>query len=640
MNSPAASLNDERGTMNAEVKDNCFLVHHSSFIVHRFLPFICLLIFAAIAARAQQPSETVKASDGSSSTGTISGRIISDDGRPLSDAVVYVYRVYASVPGGPQSVSTDSDGKFQTVALSDGLYTASANLPGFVSAPDTGTVTGEIKYYRPGDSVTLTLIKGGVITGTVRDANSEPVVAVPIRATRVRDARGRPLTLAFSYAQPRWTDDRGVYRLYGLQPGTYIVSAGGGLSRGFSILNAYDNDAPTYFPSSTRDTALEVTVRSGDEASGTDIRYRGERGHSISGIVSGAADSNNPFGITITLAQASSGASEATTFISPNLLKLGFSFSGVSDGEYEVFAQQGSRAGESVVSTPRHITVKGTDVTGLELSLTPLASIAGHVYLEAAPKESCADKSGAKLIETLINARRDEKARSQDAKAQAQETSRLPFFSAGGSVPNDQGEFTIRNLMTGSYRMTTRLPSDAWYVRFITLPGASAAVRTSNAPSKSAETKSATMPSILTLKTGERITGVTIQIAQDAANLRGRVVAATEGASLPANLKVYLVPQERERTEDVLRYGEATINSDGTFALQNLAPGHYFIIARPVPESDLSERTPRPLLWDAEARAKLRREAEAAKTTLELQPCQRATGYSLRYAPPQVTTNP
>jgi hypothetical protein len=122
--------------------------------------------------------------------------------------------------------------------------------------------------------------------------------------------------------------------------------------------------------------------------------------------------------------------------------------------------------------------------------------------------------------------------------------------------------------------------------------------------------------------------------------LRGRIVAATEGAALPANLKVYLVPQERERAEDVLRYGEATINSDGTFTLQNLAPGHYFIIARPVPESDLSERTPRPLLWDAEARAKLRREAEAAKTTIELQPCQRATGYSLRYAPTQVTTNP
>jgi hypothetical protein len=601
---------------------------------------VCLLMCVAIAARAQEQSgANVKASDGSSSTGTITGRVVSDDGRPLPDAAVYFNRVYVSAPGGPQSVGTDSDGKFQTVALSDGLYTVSASLPGFVPVPDAMTDTGEASYYRPGDSVTLTLVKGSVITGTVRDASGEPVVAVPVRAMRVRDTMGRPLTRTLSYAQPRWTDDRGVYRLYGLQPGTYIVSAGGSLGF-FGLATAYDSDAPTYFPSSTRDTAVEIPVRGGDEATGTDIRYRGERGHAISGIVSGLIDPNTRYGVSITLAHASSGAYEATTFIQPGTAKPSFSFSGVGDGEYELLAQQSQGMGESAASTLRHVTVKGTDVTGLELSLTPLASIAGHVFLEAAPKESCADKHGAKLVETLINARRDEKARSQDAKAQAQETSRLPFFSAGGSVPNDQGEFTIRNLMTGSYRMTTRLPSDAWYVRSITLPGAPAAVRTSNAPSKSAETKSATMPSILTLKTGERITGITVQIAQDAANLRGRVIAATEGAALPANLKVYLVPQERERAEDALRYGEATINSDGTFTLQNLAPGHYFIIARPVPESDLSERTPRPLLWDADARAKLRREAEAAKTTIELQPCQRATDYSLRYAPPQVTTNP
>src|SRR5438067_8602213 len=62
---------------------------------HSAIVWVCLLMLAAIAAHAQeQPSANLKASEGSSSTGTISGRIISDDGRPLSDAVVYVYRVY------------------------------------------------------------------------------------------------------------------------------------------------------------------------------------------------------------------------------------------------------------------------------------------------------------------------------------------------------------------------------------------------------------------------------------------------------------------------------------------------------------------------------------------------------------------
>jgi hypothetical protein len=592
-----------------------------------------LLAFVAIAAHAQeQSSASVKTSD-SSSTGTITGRVVSgDDGRPLPNAAVSLFRVYATKPGPAQAAGTDSDGKFQMSDLQDGLYSVYVDLPGYIVA-ETGS--SETKYYRPGDSVTLTLIKGGVITGTVRDSSNEPVISVPVRVSRVRDMLGHTLMTGFNSVQPHWTDDRGIYRFYGLQPGTYIVAAGGGLSRGFSLVNAYETDAPTYFPSSTRDTAAEVTVRAGEEATGTDIHYRGERGHAVSGFISGAFDSNNPFGISITLALASNGASEAVTFISPNLMKATFSFSGVADGEYELYAQQGNSAGESVVSTPRRVTVKGGDVTGVELSLMPLASIAGHVFLEAAPKEGCADKSGAKLIETVVNARRDAKAQPQNEKAQ--ETLHTQIFSAGGNIPNDQGEFTIRNLMGGSYRMSVRLPSEGWYVRFITLPGAQSTTRTQSAPAKSAETKSVATAPILLLKTGEHVTGVTVQIAQDAATLRGRVVAAKEGTALPANLKVYLVPQERERADDVLRYSEATLNSDGTFTLQNLAPGHYFIIARLVPESDTQERAPRPLFWDAEGRGRLRREAEAAKTLIELQPCQRMTDYSLSYAPAQAT---
>ena len=42
-----------------------------------------------------------------------------------------------------------------------------------------------------------------------------------------------------------------------------------------------------------------------------------------------------------------------------------------------------------------------------------------------------------------------------------------------------------------------------------------------------------------------------------------------------------------------------------------------------------------PAAWDAGSRAKLRREAEAANTSVELQPCQRLSDYSLRYAPPK-----
>src|SRR2546429_4114117 len=201
LTTPAFSVNDERGTINIEP----FLLQRSAFHVHHLF-FLCLLMCVAIAARAQgQSAEAVKANTEPSNAGAITGRVVSDDGRPLPDVAIYFNRAYVSAPGGPQSVGTDSDGKFQTVALSDGLYTVSASLPSFVPVPDAMTDTGEASYYRPGDSVTLTLVKGSVITGTVRDANGEPVVAVPVRAMRVRDVMGRPLTRTLSYAQPRWT---------------------------------------------------------------------------------------------------------------------------------------------------------------------------------------------------------------------------------------------------------------------------------------------------------------------------------------------------------------------------------------------------------------------------------------------------
>src|SRR5690349_995686 len=217
-------------------------------------------------------------------------------------------------------------------------------------------------YYRIGDTVNLELIRGGAITGTVTNSLGEPVVAVRVRATLVRDMRGeisRP-----SIGNEQSTDDRGIYRIYGLRPGTYIVSAGGpGFSPSF---NPYDMDAATFAPSTTRDNAAEVVVRSGDDST-IDIRYRGEPGHVISGTVK-LSGSN---GSTINLSPAGSPALLATTYQPVD--GRGFAFTGIGDGDYDVVAAQeitSSRTSTTpilAVSEPKRITVKGADVTGIEL---------------------------------------------------------------------------------------------------------------------------------------------------------------------------------------------------------------------------------------------------------------------------------
>jgi hypothetical protein len=72
--------------------------------------------------------------------------------------------------------------------------------------------------------------------------------------------------------------------------------------------------------------------------------------------------------------------------------------------------------------------------------------------------------------------------------------------------------------------------------------------------------------------------------------------------------------------------------NDGAFIIRNLAPGNYLIVVRPAPENESPDSAaPRPLFWDADARARLRREAEAINTKIDLKPCQRISDYELRY---------
>jgi len=95
-------------------------------------------------------------------------------------------------------------------------------------------------------------------------------------------------------------------------------------------------------------------------------------------------------------------------------------------------------------------------------------------------------------------------------------------------------------------------------------------------------------------------------------------------------LRVHLVPAERERAEETAFYYEATPQPDGSFALSHLAPGRYFLFVRP---TDAAEFPPRPAAWDADSRARLRREGETTGLALDLQPCQRAADLAPRYPP-------
>jgi hypothetical protein len=533
----------------------------------------------------------------------------------MSDAVVYTTLLGASPRS--QRATVDTNGDFKIDGLQAGLYRVAASAPGYVMAQPGPTDSQS--YHHIGDSVTLRLMKGGVITGTVTGPRG-PLVAVGVNAIRVRDEAGKPLASTMGFHE-RSTDDRGIYRLYGLLPGSYLISAAKPRS-GLVAPTAYDNDTPTYFPSSTRDTASEVVVREAEEIT-ADIQYRAEPGHAISGRVVGVAESQTQFSAnaSISLNSARDRSSRASTSASSND-NFSFAIYGVADGEYELSAFQFLQSRDELRSSPQPVSVRGADVTGMVLTLAPLASIEGRLVFENDPKAGCGKRRETAAQETIVFGRRHE----PEKKAKAAPLADISLSASNHvstGVGDARGSFTLRNLLPGSYQIETRPPASGWYVRSMTV-GATQPT--------SARAASPVVPRDgINVKSGERVSGLTVAITEGAASIRGRI-SVVAGQSLPPSLRLYLVPAERDSSENLLRFFEGTVANDGTFALGNLAPGRYWLIAQPVVESD--SNSVKSIRTDAAFRSKVLRDGAALKKEVAFKPCERTTDYDLPYSPP------
>src|SRR2546425_1294932 len=174
------------------------------FYIILFLGFTVIIpLTGSVAAQSQEDDTQTD----SPRTGMISGRVINENGQPLPNASVFVR---GSIPlMQARIVTTDSEGNFQVSDLDRAMWGVSASAPAYVPAPLNPEIVPS--YYRIDESVRLTLIKGGVITGTVMSASGEALVQIEVRAILVRDANGQPPKYA-SYQQERTTDDRGIYR--------------------------------------------------------------------------------------------------------------------------------------------------------------------------------------------------------------------------------------------------------------------------------------------------------------------------------------------------------------------------------------------------------------------------------------------
>ena len=547
----------------------------------------------------------------------ITGRVITEDGQPIPHALISIFGVSGRVEQTTvrRTTVTDDDGNFVVDGLPAIPYLVSAWAPGYVPASDGAILNpfeiSEARFVRVGELVTVKLIRGGVITGRVTNEAGEPVIGVPVKATRVRDETGQAVSGDVGlWTRP--TDDRGVYRIYGLAPGSYIVSAGG---RDTSSLRStpFAGRTTTYHPSSTRDAATLVNVASGVEATDIDILYRGESGFAISGKIHGAPGATS--GITQTstnifLRSPTTGEMIETTFSQAINNQNGYAFYGLPNGEYEVVARNDGMDGDNgLASTPRRVTVRSSDVTGTDLTLVPNASVSGVVVVEKPESEvpECRNHRKSYPEEIIVRARRDD--------PEEKPGRSLPIFLGYAvGIPYDKGVFIIRNLKPGRHRIELELPDETWYLKTMAMTGSKPAIDPRAG---------------LAVKSGDKLIGLRLTIASGGAMLKGKITVA-ENTQLPTRLHVHLIPAEAEAIDDVLRFAETSAEANGVFTFTNLAPGKYFVLAQAIPDSVSGDKSLRPSAWEPAERKKLHKAAEAANHAIELKPCQPITGYALR----------
>jgi hypothetical protein len=296
-------------------------------------------------------------------------------------------------------------------------------------------------------------------------------------------------------------------------------------------------------------------------------------------------------------------------------------FEGVGDGDYEATGITALGMNEIAISEPRRITVKGADVTGIKLTTKLLGSISGHLAHENSTSPGCQGKRRPLLEETLVLLQNNSKEPARDDPRS--------FWFARQLTPDKSGDFLFSNLGTGEYRFELQFSAKYWYLKKVAQPGI--VTRTVVAKSEAASRPNAAR-NWISLKQGDRLNGLTFTLAEGAGSLRGGIKLA-EGERIPEQLYLHLVPAEKENAEDASRYFATAVNADRTFALGSLPPGRYWVLVRVMEDKDTKWTAKLRLPEETETRMKLRKEAEAARTEIELKPCQNITDYQWSFRP-------
>ncbi len=353
------------------------------------------------------------------------------------------------------------------------------------------------------------------------------------------------------------TDDRGVYRVYGLMPGRYLVSVGEG-EGGIRYGNAGATYPRTFHPGVIEEAqAQAVEVTAGGEATGVDIALAdAAKTFTASGRVVDA-DTGQPL--------ANSSVSY-NTFISGDLRGGGYGGSTDAKGEFRIkhllpgsyaasvrpdYADGGAATDDNFYSDVAPFEIVDADATGLEIKVHRGASISGVFVLDNTQARAVL----AKLPQLGLYARQ----------LKSKPDQRSMAFGSLSRV-NADGTFHLAGLRPGKVQLA--LNNSSPHPRGFTL---------TRVERNGVEVGSDGFD----LAAGEQLTGVRVHLAYGNGTLRGQVETreGAAAAALPANVRLGVrVYRAGEADSHVQPVGFAEVDARGRFVIEGLLGGNYDVV--------------------------------------------------------------
>jgi protocatechuate 3,4-dioxygenase beta subunit len=486
--------------------------------------------------------------------GSIAGRI-TVGGKPAPGVAVMLLMLDSSSSRRTPvaNVKTDEDGGYRFKGVAPGSYDVIPSAPALV-LPKQG------RYGQPGKTVMIeageategvdfALTEGGVITGRVTDADGRPVVEEAVSLNKT-DEQGRMRQFIPPNYESLITDDRGMYRVYGVPAGRYLISAGTpyGPTRG----NRREYFKETFHPGVTdRAKAVSVEVKEGAETSGVDIVLgRPQKTYAITGRVVNSENRPLPDIELGVVAHSEDGNSSTNTRGGGRSDDKGaFRIEDALPGHYLIYPRNDPSSNS--FGEPISFDVKNEDVSDLEIKMSRGASISGVVVVEGVNDPAVRDKISQLGVSAHV--------RSQDTSTILRD--RHSDDLASSQISGD-GSFRVAGLPPGKAVIQLTWNSPSAPKEFFILR---------------VERNGQDITNGVEIGQGEQMTGVRVVIGAGSGVIRGQV--KIEGGQLEdVRLALYV-----RRASGASNYSRSIeLDTHGRFVIEKLFEGDYELLIGPM----------------------------------------------------------